>query len=117
LIITQSTPSPDRWVPLQRDSNANTYIDALTVETEGNYRRVWERIEFATPRPNGTSTLMARYELDCARRTMQTLSLTGWNRQGHVVSTSSDPGSIDPVVPETNSETFLNFMCRAQLRH
>jgi hypothetical protein len=98
-------------VPFQYGAEATGYVDALSVERNGDIRRARECVDFHPPQGSGIAAVIGLAEVHCTRRTIRILKVGTCGMDGGVRSRSSEPGRADSIDPGSHSERLLTMVC------
>lgn len=104
-----------RWVQLDQDGERTNYIDSLNIRVAGDRRMIWQRVDYATARPDGATTVLYEVEIVCSARTMALLSVARRDRNGGLLGTHAySGGPQEPILPDTVGELYLDAACARQ---
>lgn len=102
----------DRWKYLFSTSMAQHYLDINTLEkpkpTTYNF---WLKNEYSKAKPEETSYSVQNMVIDCKAKTLQSLSIAGYNSAGEVMHSSNYPGESNVIVPDSIGETLYKGWC------
>ena len=99
----------------------NSYIDYSRIETEGQYKSIWDLVDFKLPQTNSSGkkfkSSISKHIVDCQAFKSQIVTLNHYSEQmgkGELVNSISRPVQEskwkDPP-PNTNSDEQIKIAC------
>ena len=87
------------------------YIDRGSIRTMPNgYKRAWKRTIMGLPDENGDTSSLLFEEYDCNGGRSRIIHLTYFKDEKVTVNGAAS-GKWSFIAPESNGESFLNFVC------
>lgn len=106
------------WVVAGRDETWTVYFDPATIRRTGDIVKMWRLFDFRTTQVReGFKPFMSsrgQHEYDCKEERARMLSVSwhsGSMTSGDVVASTSNPGSWDPVPPDSTIELLWQMAC------
>jgi len=112
MLVAQAAQQSDRWVSVVQTTEQTDYIDARTIQIEGDRRIFWDRAVYTRPRADRIASQLFHVEMDCGRRTQALLGGTDYDQSGRVVESHdiADP-QFSSVIPDSRGERLLETVC------
>lgn len=99
------------WYVTESVSGTVIFVDADSLESNGNLRQFWRQFIYKKPEDN-VKVSMALTVIDCARRTSKMLSYVAYNTDREVVSSNSyNYPSESPIPPGTIIDALRRLVC------
>ena len=94
------------------DTEMAYYFDADTVEKDRDIATVWlKRVNRTAPDVSGAWATASRTQMDCKKRTIQTLSVVTYGQEGKLIGSTNYPGDVVFVAPDSIGEALLKMVC------
>lgn len=109
--------SEDRWELVYEEESERTYIDASTMQMQGNYVTVWERTDYSVPQViagvERVNKWLLQKRFDCVNRTQELKDDVLYGASDKVLSHFDRPVFIkkSSILPETIGEIVFNAVC------
>lgn len=118
LLAAISTGAMADWVQIASNDATDYYADPSTIRKKGDKVMMWNMYDLKKPQVSGGQLYLSvkfKMEFDCAGEQNRILSYVFYTWAmggGEVLSTNSDPGNWDPVVPGSIGESQWRYACR-----
>lgn len=104
------------WQVLDTDSvHSIHYIDAATLERDGNVVTFWVKIDASKDKTRHFRAAKVRQSIDCSRKTLTFISQTLYAGDGHILhsqTTLPDLRLAEPIIPESIGEATFEYVCK-----
>ncbi|WP_448479903.1 surface-adhesin E family protein [Pseudoxanthomonas mexicana] len=88
------------------------FFDADTVQKTGNAVTLWVKtVRTRQADSDGSWATALQWRINCASRTIQTLSWSSYNNSGDFIESNNKPSSPTPATPDTTGEAVLKIAC------
>jgi hypothetical protein len=110
-----SNNAHSEWTKVGENLNGTAYfIDMSTIESIGQYRRVWELEAYRQPNKLGISSLKIRKEYDCKKQVFHYVNYVGYTGHfgdGDQVGAVNTPGHEEPFPQNLSGRAILRMVC------
>ncbi|BBU33455.1 hypothetical protein BTHE68_71890 (plasmid) [Burkholderia sp. THE68] len=104
------------WKLVSTSKNVQFFVAIDTVKRSGNVVDYWTKKVY-TPAKSWKSVTysytVTHDDVDCARRTWHSRSITAYDDSGAVVGSATDDHEWKEIVPETNMDAVASRLCRS----
>jgi len=111
---TTASAGPN-WVLVGEGTNGSKrYVDPSTIKRDGNLRRNWEYIDYASRGSTESLSARAFVETDCREERRRIIEVTEFSEsmlQGRILGTERGDGSWIQSAPGTFAETVMRYVC------
>jgi hypothetical protein len=104
------------WVRYGVEKGNDTFVDMESIQRQGNFGYLWTKVAFRpqthpdpTKRGRWINEMMARWAFDCVKATVQLATIIAYFDDG--TNATDVPGSVDPIVPDSNSDHLMKLAC------
>jgi len=88
------------------------FFDADTVEKNRDTITVWiKTVQTTRPDRDGSWATALRWRMNCTKRTIQTLAMSVYDRDGKFIRSVNATGQESAVVPDSTGEAVLKIAC------
>ena len=96
------------------NDDANYFFDQDTVAKTGDTVMVWMKsVQTRNLDTDGSWATAYKWRINCAKRTMQTLTASAYEKNGKFINSLSTPGREEEVIPDSLGEGILKIACEA----
>lgn len=110
-----SNPACAEWTKLGENLNGTGYyVDLTTLESIGQFRKIWELESYRNPNKLGISSLKIRKEYDCKKQLfhfVNYVAYTGHFADGEQVGMVNTPGQWEPFPQNLTGRAILKLVC------
>ena len=105
-----------KWVIVNVNDNAETYIDPTTIRREGTIRKFWafHNLKVRNAR-YGHMSIRTRQEIDCKKQTSRITSVHQFSEsmlKGTVTGNYSYPDDVwSDIAPDSMDEALMEYVC------
>jgi len=111
---TTASAGPN-WVLVSEGTAGDKfYVDSSTIKRDGNLRRYWDYVDYASRTSTGLLSMRSFEETDCREERRRTIGFTSFSEamlQGRILRTGRGDGSWDQIAPGTVAETVMRYVC------
>jgi hypothetical protein len=115
LFVFNANANAADWYAFSKTFTDNKifFFDRDTVVRSKETTTVWIKAlyDVKSTQNDGVYTEAYRYVFDCAKRTLQALQASTYDRQGKFLKSFSEPGSPKEAVPGTVAEGLMTAVC------
>ena len=116
LALTASPAAAAYWQLLgSTDTGSIFYIDAATIQNDGNIVTYWIKIAARNDRTKDFREAKQQVSINCSERTITTIDSTFYAPSGRVLESDTVPlilRKAEPIAPDTIAETELTYVCK-----
>jgi hypothetical protein len=112
------SPPVAEWVVFEVTPEATIYVDAASIQQEGDRAEMWALIDYKEPQPDKTGKRVLsdklRYRYDCKAKQFSitaTSAHAGPMASGETINVNPDPPQVAPVPPGTTAERMWERAC------
>lgn len=103
------------WVKVNETQHGTAcYVDPTTIKGTGEFRRVWELLDYSAPGKSGNLSLSLFVEYNCKEHQVRALQATGFSghmSQGNVLNISEGVSAWEDIAPGTVNESIMRYIC------
>jgi hypothetical protein len=122
ILVSISSIAYADWTLIERDIEGTVlvYIDKSTIQQNGQYLRVWERIEYSEKNDmaikNNVRSTRTYMEFDCREKKSRVLSFTSFTKPNLISQKNSLNQTMEWefIAPKTIFETVLIHVCKSK---
>jgi len=103
------------WVKVSETQDGTVcYVDPATIKGAGEFRRVWELLDYKAPGKTGNLSLSLFIEYNCKEHQIRALQGTGFSdhmSRGNVLNISEGVSPWENIAPGTVNESIMKYVC------
>lgn len=117
LAVLALAPLPvwGEWVKVSETQDGTAcYVDPATIKGTGDFRRVWELLDYRAPSKSGNLSLSLFVEYNCNEHQIRALQGTGFSdhmSQGKVLNISEGVSAWERIAPGTVNDFIMKYVC------
>jgi len=114
-LLAESLPkAASKWVKIQSNPAATTYLNASSIRVRGKYKDVWEKVVWNTTDPKRSAASITLVRIDCGGRRNTILFSGAYLKNGDLVDAAGIPESQrewDEIAPKSPADEAMKFVC------
>lgn len=114
-LFAESLPKADsKWVKMESNSVATTYLNATYIRIKGKYRDVWQKVAWNAIDPKRAASSITLVRIDCSLRRNTIIFSGAYLKNGDLVDAAGVPESQrewDEITPKSPANTMMEFAC------
>lgn len=111
LLMPFSGYASDWYFINDRNPSGISFFDKDSLSISNGVVTVWIQRIRLDDESNDPHTTKQKLKISCKQRTFQILQLANYNNKGMVSGSTSEPGKIRGVVPDSTGDFLLKIMC------
>lgn len=114
--VSMSAQAADWYFLNTSNRNAAHYFDAATIIRNGSQIDVWmKNARLFSPNPSTQAwTVTVRWRIDCAARTLQSLSSSWHDEKDGLLFSENKVGALSLIAPESAADAWHAMLCDKQ---
>ena len=89
------------------------YYDAESIERSKDTITVWVKtVQVNRADTDGSWASALRWRFNCSKRTIQSLAVSLYDKDGKFLRSSNNPGAEDAAIPDSTGEAMLKIACK-----
>ena len=111
---TTASAGPNWVLVSEPTTGSKLYVDPSTIRRDGNLRRYWEYVDYASRTSTGELSARSFEETDCREERRRMIETTGFSEamlQGRILVSERGDGSWRQIAPGTVAEGVMRYVC------
>lgn len=96
------------------NENVRFFFDADSIEKTKDQIMIWMKtVQVKNPDTDGSWSTAARWKINCTRKTIQTIAMSTYTKQGNFIKSYSGVTDEQVVTPDSTGDGMLKIACKS----